>query len=109
GRAAHATEIPNYPAPSLPRALVDRALEGATRNDDSLALVLRRRSPPDIPARVPLAPLEYRFTPTAAAVPLARHFLEDWLVRIPVDDDEAADLLLVASELCANAVRHASG
>ena len=35
--------------------------------------------------------------------------LEDWLVRIPVDQEEAADLLLVAAELCANAVRHASG
>jgi anti-sigma regulatory factor (Ser/Thr protein kinase) len=105
----HATETASYPAASLARALVDRTLEGATRNDDSLAMVLRRRSPPTVPARVPLAPLEYRFTPSAAAVSLARHFLQDWLVRIPVAEDEAADLLLVASELCANGVRHASG
>jgi serine phosphatase RsbU (regulator of sigma subunit)/anti-sigma regulatory factor (Ser/Thr protein kinase) len=105
----HATETANYPATFMARSLVDRTLEGATRNDDALAMVLRRRSPPKDPARVPLAPLEYRFTPSAAAVSLARHFLEDWLVRIPVAADEAADLLLVASELCANAVRHASG
>jgi serine phosphatase RsbU (regulator of sigma subunit)/anti-sigma regulatory factor (Ser/Thr protein kinase) len=105
----HARETASYPATSLARALVDRALEGAVRNDDSLALVLRRRSPPTTDARTPLAPLEYRFTPSTAAVPLARHFLEDWLVRIPVDEAEMADLLLVASELCANAVRHASG
>jgi serine phosphatase RsbU (regulator of sigma subunit)/anti-sigma regulatory factor (Ser/Thr protein kinase) len=105
----HARETASYPAASLARALVDRALEGAMRNDDSLALVLRRRSPPTDSVRVPLGPFEYRFTPTTAAVPLARHFLEDWLVRIPVDQEEAADLLLVASELSANAVRHASG
>jgi serine phosphatase RsbU (regulator of sigma subunit)/anti-sigma regulatory factor (Ser/Thr protein kinase) len=105
----HARETASYPATSLARALVDRALEGAVRNDDSLALVLRRRSPPTADARTPLAPLEYRFTPSTAAVPFARHLLEDWLVRIPVDKAEMADLLLVASELCANAVRHASG
>ncbi len=58
---------------------------------------------------MPLSPLEYRFTPSTAAVPLARHLLEDWLVRVPVERAEAADLLLVASELAANAVRHASG
>ncbi len=105
----HAHETASYPASALARALVDRTLEGAVRNDDSLAVVLRRRSPPTVEPRVPLAPLEYRFTPTTAAVPLARHFLEDWLVRIPVETAELPDLLLVASELCSNAVRHASG
>ena len=38
-----AEETAGYPAPSLARALVDRALAGAMRQDDSLALVLRRR------------------------------------------------------------------
>jgi len=105
----HARETAGYPAASLARVLVDRALSGAVRRDDSLALVLRRRSPPVAAARLPLAPFEYRFTPTTAAIPLARHFLEDWLVRVPVARDEAADLMLVATELAANAVRHASG
>jgi serine phosphatase RsbU (regulator of sigma subunit)/anti-sigma regulatory factor (Ser/Thr protein kinase) len=104
-----AEETASYPAASLARALVDRALEGAIRDDDSLALVLRRRSPPLTESRLPLAPLEYRFTPTTAAVPLARHFLEDWLARVPVEASEAGDLSLVATELCANAVRYASG
>jgi anti-sigma regulatory factor (Ser/Thr protein kinase) len=104
-----AGETASYPAASLARALVDRALEGAIRDDDSLALVLRRRSPPLTESRRPLAPLEYRFTPTTAAVPLARHFLEDWLARVPVEASEAGDLSLVATELCANAVRYASG
>lgn len=107
--ARYAGETAGYPAAPLARALVDRSLAGAVRHDDSLALVLRRRSPPTDTARLPLSPLEYRFTPTTAAVPLARHLLEDWLVRVPVERSEADDLLLVATELAANAVRHASG
>ena len=107
--AGHISSTSGYPAAPLARALVDRALAGAVRKDDSLALVLRRRSPPTDDGRAPVAPFEYRFTPTTAAVPLVRHFLEDWLVRVPVERAEADDLLLVATELAANAVRHASG
>jgi len=107
--AGAAADTAGYPAAHMARALVERSQAGAVRNDDSLALVLRRRSPPPPHNGKPLAPLEYRFSPTAASVPLARHLLEDWLVRVPVARDEAADLLLVASELAANAVRHASG
>jgi anti-sigma regulatory factor (Ser/Thr protein kinase) len=33
----------------------------------------------------------------------------DWLEHVVVDDEERADLLLVASELCSNAVRHSTG
>jgi serine/threonine-protein kinase RsbW len=79
------------------------------RRDDSLALVLRRRRPPAARAGAPLAPFEYRFSPNPATVPLARHLLADWLEHQPVDESERSDLLLVASELCSNAVRHASG
>jgi serine phosphatase RsbU (regulator of sigma subunit)/anti-sigma regulatory factor (Ser/Thr protein kinase) len=107
--ARSAEDTARYPAGALARALVERSLADAVRNDDSLALVLRRRSPPPAGAGRPLAPFEYRFTPSAAAVPLARHFLHDWLTRVPVQAGEASDLLLVATELVANAVRHASG
>ncbi|MDP9072731.1 MAG: ATP-binding protein, partial [Actinomycetota bacterium] len=107
--AGHVGATTGYPAASLARALVDRSLEGAARLDDSLALVLRRRSPPGDGGRAPMAPFEYRFTPNPAAVPLARHFLQDWLVRVPVEEAQIDDLLLVATELAANAVRHASG
>ncbi|MDQ1428195.1 MAG: hypothetical protein QOK39_1671 [Acidimicrobiaceae bacterium] len=107
--AGFALETARYPATHLARALVERSQAGAVRNDDSLALVLRRRSSPPATAWKPLAPLEYRFTPTTAAVPLARHFLQDWLIRVPVELEEATDLLLVVTELAANAVRHASG
>lgn len=104
---AAAQQTADYPAASLARALVDRALAGAVRQDDSLALVLRRRVPPDLPARPTPAPFEYRFTPHAATISLARNLLHDWLVRVPVEDGDTEDLILVASELCTNAVRHA--
>ncbi len=107
--AAAAAATASYPATSLPRVLVERQLATAARHDDTLALVLRRRTPPDTGGVPMLAPLVHRFTPSTAAVPVARHLLRDWLQRVPVDDDTIDGLLIVASELCANAVRHASG
>ncbi|MCA1831579.1 MAG: SpoIIE family protein phosphatase [Actinomycetota bacterium] len=98
-----------YPAPHLARILVDECLRGAGRNDDSLAVILKRRIPPLPTGHFALGPFEYRFTPNPAAVQLARHFLMDWLVRVPIPRDEAEDLGLVASELCTNAIRYASG
>lgn len=72
--------------------------------------MLRRRTPPDgEPPVAPLGSFEYRFSPSPATIPLARHLFGDWLEHLTVDTDEAADLVLVASELCSNAVRHASG
>jgi len=104
-----AAQTAQYPATHLARALVQRALAGAQRRDDSLALVLRRRTPPaSVGARHP-APFEYRFSPSAATIPLCRHLFADWLEHLTVDDAERSDLLLVVSELCSNAVRHASG
>jgi serine phosphatase RsbU (regulator of sigma subunit)/anti-sigma regulatory factor (Ser/Thr protein kinase) len=107
--ARYAAETAGYPAPSMARALVDRALRGVARHDDSLALVVRRRTPPAIAGRHVLGPFEHHFTPNGAGVSLARHLLEDWVVRVPVEADATDDILLVASELCSNAVRHASG
>ncbi|MCU1461272.1 MAG: Stage sporulation family protein [Acidimicrobiales bacterium] len=104
-----AAELARYPAGPLARALVERALAGAMRRDDSLALVLRRRTPPDALPSHALGPLHYQFSPSMATVPLARHLLADWLDMVGIEGPDAADLLLVASELCANAVRHSSG
>jgi len=106
---AAAAETARYPAQHLARALVERSLSGAMRRDDSLALVLRRRVPPGRDTSPPLGAFEYRFSPSLATVPLARHLFGDWLEHFDLDDAERADLLLVASELCSNAVRHASG
>jgi len=104
-----AAQTAQYPATHLARALVQRALAGAQRSDDSLALVLRRRTPPpSVGARHPL-PFEYRFSPSPATIPLCRHLFSDWIDHLDVDDAERSDLLLVVSELCSNAVRHASG
>ncbi len=107
---AAALETAGYPASHLARALVDRSLAGAARRDDSLALVLRRRTPPGPqPSLPPLGAFEYRFSPSPATIPLGRHLLADWLGHLAVDEDERADLLLMASELCSNGIRHASG
>jgi len=104
-----AAQTAQYPATHLARALVQRALAGAERRDDSLALVLRRRTPPaPVGGRHPAA-FEYRFSPNAATIPLCRHLFSDWVEHLAVDDAERSDLLLVVSELCSNAVRHASG
>ncbi|MGH9276760.1 MAG: ATP-binding SpoIIE family protein phosphatase [Acidimicrobiales bacterium] len=104
-----AAQIAQYPSAHVARALVERSLSGAKRRDDSLAVALRRRTPPPVDASIPLDPFEYHFSPSSATIPLGRHLLADWLEHQAIDDAERADLLLVASELCSNAVRHASG
>jgi serine phosphatase RsbU (regulator of sigma subunit)/anti-sigma regulatory factor (Ser/Thr protein kinase) len=104
-----AVETASYPARALARVLVERALTGADRHDDSLAIVLRRRSPVQTSRQRPLAPLVHRFSPTPAAVTIARHLLHDWLTMVPAEPEGSENVLLVASELCSNAVRHASG
>src|SRR5439155_21210453 len=103
-----AIDTVRYPAEHLARALVERALAGAVRRDDTLALVLRRRQPPETSGHR-LGRFEHRFSPLAAAAPLARHLLEDWLTHQRIDPAERADLLVAASELCANAMRAADG
>lgn len=107
--SAAAAATATYPATALARALVERQLADAARHDDSLALVLRRRSPaPDQPSHL-LAPFGHQFSPQSAAVPLARHLLKDWLELVPVEAVAVDSLLLAVSELCSNAVRHATG
>jgi len=97
-------QVADYPAEHLARALVDRALAGGDRRDDTLALVLRRRVAPTTARRLSLAPFEHRFLANNAAVVLARHLLGDWLEHQPVDADATGDILLLANELCTNAV-----
>jgi len=107
--SAAAAAISGYPARPLARALVERQLADAARHDDSVALVLQRRVPVPSTSSHALAPFVHQFSPQPAAVPLARHLVHDWLVRVPVDPSVLDSLLLIASELCSNAVRHASG
>lgn len=103
-----AREVAQYPAHFMARGIVERALEGAAHRDDSLALVLRHRVLAK-PAPAVLGPFHYRFSPSTATVPLARHLFADWLDYQPVDGVHRGDLLFVATELCTNAVRAASG
>lgn len=103
-----ASQVSTYPARFLARSLVDRALAGATRRDDALALTLRHHLA-ESPRRATLGPFRYRFSPSTAAVPLARHLLADWLGYQPVDDAYHDDLLFVATELCTNGIRASSG
>jgi len=97
-------QVADYPAEHLARALVDRALAGGDRRDDTLALVLRRRVAPTTARRLSLAPFEHGFLANNAAVVLARHLLSDWLEHQPVDAEATGDILLLANELCTNAV-----
>lgn len=107
---ASARSTATYPADGMARALVQRSLRGAAHQDDSLALVLRRRTPPVASSsRHLLPPFEHRFSPNFANVGIARHFLREWLEQISVPTNDMHDLLLVVAELCSNAVRHASG
>lgn len=103
-----ASQTADFPASQQARILVDRALEGAARRDDSLAVVVRRRPPPATMPRHSLGPFNHRLSRSLAGVGLARDLLRDWLVRVPVEDDTVGDLLLVASELCSNGIKHAS-
>lgn len=103
-----ASQTAAFPASQQARILVERALEGAARRDDSLAVVLRRRPPPTTMPRHALGPFSHRLSRSLAGVGLARDLLRDWLTRVPVEDDAVADLLLVASELCSNGIKHAS-
>jgi serine phosphatase RsbU (regulator of sigma subunit)/anti-sigma regulatory factor (Ser/Thr protein kinase) len=107
--AQAAAQTARYPAEHLARALVERSLAGAVRRDDSVALVLRRRIPPAAEPGHRLRPFEYRFSPNPATIPLGRHLLADWLDLVGVEEADRPDVLLIASELCSNAVRHASG
>ncbi|CAN5861968.1 hypothetical protein BH23ACT1_BH23ACT1_02640 [soil metagenome] len=105
---AAARETATYPLRHLPRVLVDRALAGAQRRDDTLALALRRRSSPTGPGTRLLGPFEHRFWPRVVAVPLARHLFTEWAHHQTLDPEEVDDLEVVVSELCTNAVRTAS-
>jgi serine phosphatase RsbU (regulator of sigma subunit)/anti-sigma regulatory factor (Ser/Thr protein kinase) len=101
---AAARAVVDYPANTVASALVRIALAAGERRDDTLVVTLRRRVAPAATGHRPLANLEHRFQPVPAAVPLARRLLADWLAHQPMDAAAAGDLLLVAGELCANAV-----
>ena len=48
----------------------------------------------------------HRFAPRVPELPIARRALREWLCAQPRDLDAVQELLIVATELCTNAVRH---
>lgn len=52
-------------------------------------------------------PLLHRFAPHVAELPIARRALREWIERAPRNEEAVQELLIVATELCTNAVRHA--
>lgn len=92
----HASDVSTLPAAEFAEQLVTRALAGADRRDDTLALVLRR-------TRVAVRPerLRWRVEPgDRAGIRTARRALHEWLHSQGADSD---DPVLVAAELLANA------
>ena len=104
--AREASRISRYPPDQLARSLVERMLHQGNRRDDTLAVVLRRRTPPAT-GGLPLGPFTHRFAAKEAVIPLARRLLADWLGNQPVEPAEVEDVPLIVSELCTNAVRAA--
>jgi anti-sigma regulatory factor (Ser/Thr protein kinase) len=96
----HATALSSLPADELSRELIDRALAGAQRHDDTLALVLRRT-----PVAAEPETRSWVASPDLASVPQVRTELRTWLASLMTDPD---DVVLAASELLANAVLAAS-
>src|SRR5471030_1344734 len=99
--------MPNYQrqtvvAPKVARLLVERSLEGADRRDDSLALVIRHRSPVVVE---PHLVFSHRGGTNAGEVPRIRHEFRSWLSNGVVENSVAEDLCVVVSELVTNAIR----
>jgi len=97
----HAAEVADLPADEFARELVSRALAGAERRDDTLALVLRRD-----PVHAEDQRASWEASPDPAEISQTRRALRDWLSRRGVD---AHDASLAAGELLSNAMRSARG
>ena len=95
----HAGEVAALPAAELANELVARALAGADRRDDTLALVLRRD-----PVPPPVNRGSWTISPDTAAVRQLRRTVAAWLGERHIVRD---DVLLAAGELLANAARAA--
>lgn len=93
----HAGDLAELPAPQLAAELVRRALAGADRRDDTVALVLRRDP---VPTAEPST--SWECAPDAAEASMVRRALRDWLQRRGVESQDAST---AASELLSNAVR----
>ncbi len=100
--AVAAAAVAHLPAADLTDELVARALDGADRRDDTLALVVRR----GLPALPGPPPGRWELRPDRLAAQQARREAVRWMADRGL---EVGDAALVIAELLANAVRVARG
>ena len=96
--------VASLPVASMTDELVRRALAGAERRDDTLALVVRLGDVPVMTASYPVTSNHWEIGPDRHAVPQLRREAVRWLADHGL---AAGDLALVVAELLANAVRAA--
>ena len=101
-----AASLAHLPVAQMTDELVARALAGADRRDDTLALVVRRAAVAAVLPAPPTASARWQLGPDRHAAQQARRDAVRWL-----DDRglEVGDAALVIAELLANAVRAARG
>lgn len=104
--ARETASVAHLPVDELTDELVSRALAGADRRDDTLALVVRRTLPAAGPADASPATGRWQLTPDRLAAQTARRAAVQWMGDRGVP---AGDAALVIAELLANAVRAARG
>jgi anti-sigma regulatory factor (Ser/Thr protein kinase) len=104
--AREASSVSHLPVAELADELVSRALAGADRRDDTLALVVRRSTAVPSTPTVPIDSHRWQIRPERAAVRQTRRAAVQWLADRGFPGGDAA---LVISELLANAVRAARG
>jgi PAS domain S-box-containing protein len=104
--ARETASVAHLPVEEMTDELVARALAGAERRDDTLALVVRRNAVAGAVAPEPMPSGRWQIGPDRHAAQQARRDAVRWL-----DDREipAGDVALVVAELLANAVRVARG
>ncbi|MGZ6826850.1 MAG: ATP-binding SpoIIE family protein phosphatase, partial [Mycobacteriales bacterium] len=103
--AREAASVAHLPVEEMTDQLVERALAGADRRDDTLALVVRRTLVPSLPAPSPDGDrLRWQVAPERHAAQQARRDAVRWLAAHGV---AAGDAALVVAELLSNAVRAA--
>lgn len=93
-------------ASALAELLVAQASAG-TRDDDRLAVVLRR-APPGPHLRAVPGQLSLQVEPLQASIRVCRDVLTEWLQTARVGPAAISDLKLIVSELVANAVEVAA-
>ena len=104
--AREASSVSHLPVADLADELVSRALAGADRRDDTLALVVRRSTSVSSTPTVPSDSHRWQLRPERAAAQQTRRAAVQWLGDRGFP---AGDAALVISELLANAVRAARG